>query len=56
MVIVVIIFGSILGGIIASLVDVFLLQKRIDSTWGRFGIMFVIAFVFSLIIYILFRV
>ncbi len=56
MIFVIIIFGSILGGIIAALVDAFILQKRIDSVWSRFGIMLIIAFLFSVIIYLFFRI
>ena len=51
MVVIIIILGSIIGGIIASLLDVALFQKYIKSIWARFGIMLAIAIVISIIIY-----
>ena len=45
MIVVLLIFGGVIGGIIAALVDAFFLQKHINSVWVRFGIMFIIAIV-----------
>ena len=53
MLVIVIILGSIIGGIIASLLDVALFQKYIKRVWTRFGIMLAIAIVISSTMYFL---